>query len=214
MDIYSRMLEVVKTEKDLEIFLANETDPEYLYQLSASRENIVEWIDISPDAVVLEIGAGCGAISGVLSRKARKVVAYEPDKRKCAVNKARHEDMDNLMIVSDATRLDSVGQVFDYVTLVDTFSPENLEIALKYLKKGGRIIFAVGGQIKEQFLGQLDAKGVVPKEEYVAVPDHIIAMEIFAEKSFKTEAATGFASNLGINRKTYSYLIIGGRAGE
>ncbi|MDE7114263.1 MAG: class I SAM-dependent methyltransferase, partial [Acetatifactor sp.] len=41
-----------------------------LYHLSPLRENIVEWIPMEPDAKVLEVGSGCGAVTGALAKDA------------------------------------------------------------------------------------------------------------------------------------------------
>lgn len=43
---------------------------EILYHLSPLRENIVEWLPVSRAMKVLEVGSGCGAITGALSRRA------------------------------------------------------------------------------------------------------------------------------------------------
>lgn len=43
---------------------------EILYHLSSQRENIVEWLPITKEMKVLEVGSGCGAITGTLAGKA------------------------------------------------------------------------------------------------------------------------------------------------
>lgn len=49
-----------------------------LYHLSEKRGNIVEWIPMEPGAKVLEVGSGCGAITGTLAKKAEKCDLYRP----------------------------------------------------------------------------------------------------------------------------------------
>ncbi len=47
----------------------------------AALERIVDAADLAPDDVVLEIGAGLGALTDLLARRARRVVALEVDDR-------------------------------------------------------------------------------------------------------------------------------------
>ena len=51
------------------------------YHLTDIRENIINWYPIESDAEVLEIGAGCGALSGILTDKAGKVTAIDLSKK-------------------------------------------------------------------------------------------------------------------------------------
>ncbi len=44
-----------------------------LYHLSPLRENIVDWLPIDKNMKVLEVGSGCGALTGVLAKKAGSV---------------------------------------------------------------------------------------------------------------------------------------------
>ena len=45
-----------------------------LYHLSSIRENIVDWIPMSAKDKVLEVGSGCGAITGAFAKKAGEVL--------------------------------------------------------------------------------------------------------------------------------------------
>lgn len=57
-----------------------------LYHLSGLRENIVEWLPIGSNDKVLEIGAGCGAITGALSRKAGEVTCIDLSGKRSRIN--------------------------------------------------------------------------------------------------------------------------------
>jgi len=48
-----------------------------LYHLSPLRENIVDWLPMDKSTKVLEIGSGCGAITGKLAGKAGSVTCVE-----------------------------------------------------------------------------------------------------------------------------------------
>lgn len=69
-----------------------------LYHLSNQRENIVNWLPITKDMKVLEIGAGCGAITGALAAKAGSVTCVDLSKKRSLINAHRHEDCDNVTI--------------------------------------------------------------------------------------------------------------------
>ena len=53
-----------------------------LYHLSLQRENIVSWLPITKDMKVLEIGSGCGAITGALAKKAGSVTSIDLSKKR------------------------------------------------------------------------------------------------------------------------------------
>ena len=75
------------------------TDSDLLYHFSEVRENILNWYPFKEDATILEIGAGCGAITGALCNKANKVIAVELSKRRAEINYRRHRNCDNLEIM-------------------------------------------------------------------------------------------------------------------
>lgn len=69
-----------------------------MYHLSSQRENIVSWLPITKDMKVLEIGSGCGAITGALASKAGSVTCIDLSKKRSLINAHRHEDCDNVTI--------------------------------------------------------------------------------------------------------------------
>ena len=71
---------------------------EILYHLSPLRENIVEWLPINRAMKVLEVGSGCGAITGALSRRAGEVTCVELSKKRSMINAYRHMEADNVTI--------------------------------------------------------------------------------------------------------------------
>ena len=90
MDLYSdgkvedELLEIVKNhpQADYQQLIEERASWPVLYHLSSLRENIVDWIPMDADAKVLEIGSGCGAITGALSRKAGEVVCVDLSKKR------------------------------------------------------------------------------------------------------------------------------------
>jgi len=65
----------------------------------------------------LEIGAGCGAITGALCDSLEKVVAVELSKRRATINYERHKNRDNLEIIVANLNNIEFCEKFDYITL-------------------------------------------------------------------------------------------------
>ncbi len=114
MENYERLLEIVKNEDDLEEYLTRkglapadagevtgEPDYQALYHLSKIRQNVLNWYEFDSAARLLELGAECGALSGLFAERVAEVVAFDSDKDKCAVNRARNS-AENLHVISDA----------------------------------------------------------------------------------------------------------------
>lgn len=130
---------------------------EVLYHLSEQRENIVEWLPVDKSMKVLEVGAGCGAITGVLSRKAGSVTCIDLSKKRSMINAYRHMDCGNITIhVGNFQDIESsLPCDYDYICLIGVFeyaqsyiggdTPfENfLQIIRYHLKKGGHIVIAI-----------------------------------------------------------------------
>lgn len=130
---------------------------EVLYHLSEQRENIVEWLPMDKSVKVLEVGAGCGAVTGVLSRKAGSVTCIDLSKKRSMINAYRHMDCDNITIhVGNFQDIESsLPCDYDYICLIGVFeyaqayiggdAPfENfLNILRHHLKKDGHIVIAI-----------------------------------------------------------------------
>ncbi len=128
-----------------------------LYHLSHIRENIVDWIPMSKDMKVLEVGSGCGAITGALSRKAGSVTCVDLSKKRSTINATRHKDCDNVTIhVGNFKDIEpDLDNDFDVICLIGVFEygqgyiggktpyEDFLKILQKHLKKDGRIIIAI-----------------------------------------------------------------------
>ena len=122
MKNYEKLLDIVKSEADLEEYLASRqsnsdtngadaneaSQPSYeeLYHLSKIRQNLLDWYEFDGGAKLLEIGAECGALTGLFSKKVAQVVAFDEDEDKCAVNRARFSGNDTVTVVSSAEYVD------------------------------------------------------------------------------------------------------------
>lgn len=136
----------------------NKTYP-VVYHMSHLRENIINWYPIGPDQSVLEIGSGCGAITGALCRKAGKVVSVELSKRRAEINYQRNMQADNLTIYVGNQNDIRFEEKFDYVILNGVFeyamsfteSPDPyrtfLETTRGFLKENGKLLIAIENRL-------------------------------------------------------------------
>ena len=68
--------------EDYEKVIYENLDWAVYYHLSNVRRNLLNWYPFKKEGSVLEIGAGCGAITGLLCDKCQKVTAVELSKRR------------------------------------------------------------------------------------------------------------------------------------
>ena len=128
-----------------------------LYHLSSLRENIVDWLPIKKTDKVLEVGSGCGAITGALSRKAGSVTCVDLSKKRSTINAYKNADCDNVTIhVGNFKDIEpDLDTDFDYVCLIGVFEygqgymgsekpyHDFLNILRKHVKKDGRLVIAI-----------------------------------------------------------------------
>lgn len=154
-DIEDELLEIVKTHNDYSTVLAKETRWPILYHLSHIRQNIVNWYPFKQNASCLEIGGGCGAITGTLCQNLSEVKVVELSKRRSLINLERHKHFDNLEIIVGNLNDINFKQKFDYITLIgvleyagsftQTDEPyKDFLLQIKqYLKPKGKLIIAI-----------------------------------------------------------------------
>lgn len=131
VDLYSDgsiendLLEIVKNTKkeDYQKVIEERANWPILYHLSDQRANIVEWIPMDPNSKVLEVGSGCGAITGMLASKAKEVVACDLSRRRSEINATRNQDCGNVTIhVGNFRDVEpDLPRDFDYIFLIGVF---------------------------------------------------------------------------------------------
>ena len=153
-EIEDRLLDIVQ-KGGREDVLLDETDWALLYHLSPIRENLLEWYDFGEGRSLLEIGAGCGAVTGLFCRKLDRVVAVDLSLKRSTINATRNQEYDNLEIMVGNFQDIEITEKFDYVTLIGVLeysiyyinSPDPfadmLRKARSYLKPGGKLIIAI-----------------------------------------------------------------------
>ena len=164
-DLYSdgsvedEMLEIARTypEEEWNRVIAERKSWPILYHFSHVRENILSWLPFTGKESVLEIGSGCGAITGALCKKAKKVTCIELSKKRSEINAWRHRDCENLTILmGNFQEIEpALTEKYDYITLIGVFEyGENyiqsetpyvdfLRTIARHLKPEGKIILAI-----------------------------------------------------------------------
>ena len=89
-----------------------------LYHLSPVRENICSWYPFRPGSRVLEVGAGCGAVTGALCGRGLEVTSADLSLRRSTINYERHKDCDELCLMVGNLHEMSFPELFDYVLLI------------------------------------------------------------------------------------------------
>ncbi|MDE7016290.1 MAG: class I SAM-dependent methyltransferase [Lachnospiraceae bacterium] len=99
-EIEDELLEIARNYAQVEYprIIEERKNWEILYHFSAQRENIVEWLPIDKSMKVLEVGSGCGAITGALAKKAGEVTCIDLSKKRSMINAYRHMDAQNVTI--------------------------------------------------------------------------------------------------------------------
>ena len=168
-DLYSdgpveeELLEIARTYKEEELnqVIAERNSWAVLYHFSHIRQNILEWLPIEKEHKVLEIGSGCGAITGALARKAKEVTCIELSKMRSTINAYRNQEYDNVKILvgnfHDIEK--NLEETYDYITLIGVFEYSEGYIGTKepyvemirrisrHLAPGGKLVIAIENRL-------------------------------------------------------------------
>ncbi|MBO4696075.1 MAG: methyltransferase domain-containing protein [Lachnospiraceae bacterium] len=153
-------------QKDYNDIIAERGSWPVLYHLSPVRENIVNWYPFRKGARVLELGSGCGAVTGALLSAGLDVCAVDLSLRRSRINATRHQDSDRLEIIVGAMEevLSNLTEQFDYVLLIgvleyaSVFSDRDnpyaavLTAIKKVLKSGGEVLVAIENKLGLKYL--------------------------------------------------------------
>lgn len=138
---------IIETEKSWPIF----------YHFSPLRTNIIDWIPFKKTDKVLEIGSGCGAISGALAKRTGSVTCIDLSRKRSMVNAYRNRNADNITImVGNFKDIEPhLDKDYDYILLIGVFEygqayiggatpyEDFLQICNRHRKLDGRLIIAI-----------------------------------------------------------------------
>ena len=158
-----RIATIVRNASNITVFSvelrAHCTDWPSLYHLSSARANILRPFSGELRGDVLEIGAGCGAITRYLGESGAYVLALEGSPRRAAIARSRTRDLENVTVVAEKFDQFKCNHRFDFVTLIgvleyaNLFTPgENpvqrmLQHVRSLLKPEGKLIVAIENQL-------------------------------------------------------------------
>ena len=129
------------------------------YHLSTHRANIMRPFKSLLTGDILELGAGCGAITRYLGECGGRVLAIEGSSRRAAIARSRTRDLKNVSILAEDFNKFQCAQKFDVVTLIGVLeyanlfaSTQNPHLALlehvySLLKPKGKLIIAIENQL-------------------------------------------------------------------
>lgn len=163
-EVENRIAGIIQNSADVSLFSEalsdHQTDWPSIYHLSPVRANLMRPLaSILRGSRILEIGAGCGAISRYLGESGGEVLALEGSGRRAGIAASRCRDLDNVTVVNASLDDFPDGLQFDVVTLIGV-----LEYARKYsseadgiastlrraralLKDGGVLVVAIENQL-------------------------------------------------------------------
>ncbi len=119
------------------------------YHLSPQRQNLLNWYPFPKESSLLEVGAGCGALTGLFCERLKSVTALELTEKRSKVIKQRFVHKENLTVLSGNIENLSVRKKFDYVVCVGVLEYAGVYISgeapqLKFLKNLGNYLRPTG----------------------------------------------------------------------
>lgn len=159
-DIEKEVIEYTEKydEKDFDKIFEKDVRWPVFYHLTSLRKNILNWYPFKENSEVLEIGAGMGAITGILCEKAKQVTAVELSKQRAMAIANRCKNKENLEIILGNFNDIKFNKKFDYITLIGvleyaplyTNSDNPFHDFLTYikslLKEDGKLLIAIENQ--------------------------------------------------------------------
>lgn len=131
----------------------NDISAKELYYLSDLSENILNWYPFNLNDSILEIGAGLGQLTNLLTQKCKEVVSIEPNITKARAIEKRLNNAENLEVIVGTLDKIKLDRKFKYITLIGIDSNiselfngnfnELLNLLQNYLEEDGKMILAV-----------------------------------------------------------------------
>ena len=100
-----------------------------IYHLSPFRANVVRSLDLPPDAVVLDVGAGCGAVSRYLGEQCATVDVLEPVPARARAARERTRDLPGVEVFVAGVEDVPAVPAYDLITVIGV---------LEYVDAGGK----------------------------------------------------------------------------
>ncbi len=209
--IEDRLLQICKNGKQDEVLRTSSEWP-VLYHLSDIRENLLDWYPFTKQDDILEIGSGCGALTGLLSRKAGSVTCVELSKKRSLINACRNQKCGNVTIMLGNFENIRLEKKYDYITLIGVWEYSGLYITdddpylailkrlKRFLKTNGKIIIAIENKVGLKYWNGApeDHTGKL----YSGINDYIGEKQI---RTFSRQEITELLNKAGFPRAFFYY---------
>lgn len=189
------------------------------YHLAPKRQNILNWYDFTKGSSILEIGAGCGALTGLFCEKVGpkgNVTALELMKRRATINAYRNQRHSNLEVVVENLQdySQNNNKLYDYVVCVgvleyagrfiegDTQFETFIEMLRSQLKPGGTLLLAIENKLGLKYLSGSREDHVQRYMESIEDYPHFDGIRTFGKQELDTLLQTA-----GFNSKNFYYPI-------
>jgi 2-polyprenyl-3-methyl-5-hydroxy-6-metoxy-1,4-benzoquinol methylase len=161
--VENQLLDILRKSRDVSVLSSelrqHHKDWPSTYHLSSSRANILRPYQQKLTGDILEIGAGCGAITRFLGECEANVLALEGSLRRASIVRERTRDLPNVTVLAEKFSDFEVSHRFDVVTLIGVLEYANLftqgsdphlamlEKVKQLLKPDGVLIIAIENQL-------------------------------------------------------------------
>ena len=165
--IYKYILE--SENENFEDILLKENDWQIFLHLSPLRAGLLNWYDFKNNSNILEVGAGFGALTGVLCKTGNEVTVTEKSNLRARAIVERYKNYNNLTVYVGDLKDINFERKFDYIVLTGLLelqgNGENyqepyisyLKNLLKLLKSGGKILISLENRYGlKYFCGEIE----------------------------------------------------------
>jgi SAM-dependent methyltransferase len=162
-EVETRIGSIIENALDVSVFSTELrefcVDWPSLYHLSSTRANVLRPFEPILNGDVLEIGAGCGAISRYLGERGLNVLALEGSPRRAAIARSRTRDLESVTVLAEKFDQFQCAHQFDVITLIGVLeyaslftAGDNPHLAMldrvrSLLKPDGKLIVAIENQL-------------------------------------------------------------------
>ncbi len=146
-------------DNNIDVFKKTDISYPELYHFSPLRECILNWYPFTNEDIILEVGAGCGAITRGLCNNAKHVTCVDLSLKRSTINYNRHKDIENLDILVGNLNDMSFNEKFDYIILNgvleyagkftqgETPFHEFIKNSTEFLKDSGKVFISIENRI-------------------------------------------------------------------
>lgn len=115
-EIEDQIIETLKAKEN--VFSIPYQGGAVFHNFTDARENLLNWYSFSKEGSVLEIGAGMGALTGLLCHNCKSVTAFEHSPKRAEIIRRRYPDYSNLNVICGDIFSYDFQEKYDYILLI------------------------------------------------------------------------------------------------